>query len=178
MKRQKQSKIVDIVKSMMEESDLQSEIRKYFYYDSKLCRVLQDYLAKDSNPHCFFKNNRSIRNTSAHSGVHFKSASIHLDFTKHKLHKLAIDKNTPAYKFITFAFDIDLIDKDDNESNETVHISVPASWETNFSQAKLTNWIKTEKRKITNNKTAQIIKDIAIKFDVPLQVTNQFLTYI
>jgi hypothetical protein len=163
-----QSSIKNVVQELINLANIKNEIRKYFYYDSKLCKAIIEYLAKDPNPHCFFKLNRFIRNTSAHYGVHFNNASIYVPIKDDKI----------KIPMIQFRFDIDLIDKDDNESQEQAYMCVPASLETNFSPILFKNWCTKEKQKIANNPRARIIKKIASDYDVPLQYVNGFLSHI
>jgi hypothetical protein len=169
-KRKKMSEITDIVQALKDASKQRDEIRKYFYYDSEVCRTLMTYIEKDPKPHCLFKWDRTIRNTSAHSGVHFREARIYSPIR-------GFD-NGYKYDMIGFTFDVDLIDDEDRETQEKASVLVPASWEKNFSKAKFDKWVKEEKSKIIKNHDHEIIYGIAKKYDIPVDLVKRFLDHI
>jgi hypothetical protein len=169
-KRNKMSEITDIAQALHDVAKLREEIHKYFIYDSEVCRALQTYIEKDPKPHCLFKWDRSIRNTSAHSGVHFHEARIYSPIRG--------INNGYEYEVILFTFNVDLIDDEDNETQERVTATVPASWEKNFTKAKFNKWVKEEKSKIVKNNDHKIVYNLAKKYDIPVDLVKRFLDHI
>jgi mevalonate pyrophosphate decarboxylase len=175
-KRNKMSEVTDVVKALHQKQHLHDEIRKYFYYDSALCRALQDYLEKDLNPHCFLKHGRRVINSSAHSGVHFNDAFVCTPMIS----------NGPKTIFqpdqLVFKFNIDLIDSSEREDREDVSVSVPGTLETHFSKAKFDKWVKQEKEKrvkqTKEHKDEKTILKIAMKYDIPIDAIKHFLSYL
>lgn len=172
-KRKRISEVTDVVAALKQKHHLHDEIRRYFYYDSDLCRALQEYLERDPKPHCLFKNGRVVRNTSAHSGVHFFDCRICTP-----LISIGPNRNKLGEDFLVFEFHVDLIDNDENDSQEKVQITVPAVLEKKFSKEKFVAWVKKEKSQIVVNKDESIILRIAAKYDIPTAAIKNFLTYL